>query len=313
MEIDKLQTFGKPVELDSKEVFRPYFDANPLRSSSQGFASLYMWSEQRWKIIGGLLCIAGRGWFGQGYDGPFLYPPLSPDGSCDPRHLRSVILQAKEELWDPAEGFRIFGVHKSHLPLYDKALQGLARSIENRSSWDYIYRRSDLESLKGRKYAGKRNHLNHFYATQNYRYETITPAHVPEILEGLERFSARRAEKDVSDVLIQEEIQTVRKALTEFEQIGLFGGLIRLDGVVKAFTLACRHTADTVEVAVEKADPTVRGLYQAINREFAASLPPEILYINREEDMGIEGLRQAKNSYYPCCMLELYGYEFLRA
>jgi hypothetical protein len=312
MEIDKVQTFGKPIELDTKEVFRPFFDANPLRSSSHGFASLYMWSEQRYDIIDGLLCIAGRGWFGQGYDGPFIYPPLSLDGTCEPDHLRKVILQAKEELWDPSEGFRIFGVPKEHVPLYDEALRGIAVVQETRNSWDYIYRRSDLETLSGRKYTSKRNHLNHFYATQKYQYEAITPAHVPELIEGLARFSARKAERDISDVLVQEEIQTIKKTLSAYEKVGLFGGLIRIDGVVRAFTLAYRHTADTVEVAVEKADPTIRGLYQAINREFAASLPPEILYINREEDMGIEGLRHAKKSYHPCCMLELYSYEFLR-
>ncbi|MDD3083208.1 MAG: phosphatidylglycerol lysyltransferase domain-containing protein [Desulfobacterales bacterium] len=312
MEIDKVKTFGKPIDLDSKEVFRPYFDANPLRSSGQGFASLYIWSEQRYDIIDGLLCLAGRGWFGQEYNGPFIYPPLSLEGKHDPDHLRKVILQVKEELWDPSEGFRIFGVPREQVPLYDEVLRGYAVASENRGSWDYIYRRSDLETLSGRKYTSKRNHLNHFYATQNYQYETITPAHVPELIEGLDRFSARKAQKDESDVLVQEEIQTIKKILSGYEKIGLFGGLIRIDGVVRAFTLASLHTANMVEVAVEKADPTIRGLYQAINREFAASLPPEILYINREEDMGIPGLRQAKKSYHPCCMLELYGYEFLR-
>ncbi|HPF19314.1 MAG: phosphatidylglycerol lysyltransferase domain-containing protein [Eubacteriales bacterium] len=312
MGIDTFQTFGNPIELESKEVFRPYFDANPLRSSGQGFASLYMWSQQRYAVIDGLLCIAGQGWFGQEYGGPFLYPPLSADGQYDPEHLRKVILQAKEMLRDPDWGFRLFGVPGKCVPLYDEALAGYAERKENRDNWDYIYRRSDLETLSGRKYTKKRNHLNHFYATHRYLYESIRPEHVPELMEGLERFSSRRAARDAFDELIQEEILAVKKILPVYEQIGMFGGLIRIDGVVKAFALGSRHTADTVEVTVEKADPTIRGLYQAINREFAASLPAEILYINREEDMGVEGLRQAKKSYYPCCMLEVSSYEFLQ-
>jgi len=313
MEIDKFSQYGKPVTLSSKEVFQPYFDANPLRSSSQGFASLYMWSEQRYEIIDGLLCIAGQGWFGQDYNGPFVYQPLSLDGTYDPAHLRAVILQARDNLWDPAQGFRLFGIPRKHVPLYDEALQGLAVMRENPDSWDYIYRRSDLETLSGRKYTKKRNHLNHFYATHQFQYETILPEHAEELSAALDRFSQRKANEDISDLLVQEEILTVKKILPEIKEVGLFGGLIRINGVVKAFTLAYRHTADTVEVAVEKADSTIRGLYQAINREFAASLPPEILYINREEDMGIEGLRQAKKSYYPCCMLEICGYEFTQA
>lgn len=313
MEIDKTKTFGLPIGLETRAVFQPYFDANPQRSSSQGFASLYMWSEQRYKILDGLLCIAGRGWFGQDYDGPFIYMPLSLEGTIEPERLRKVVLQAREELWHPDHGFRVFGVPKDLLPLYGEALQGLATVMESRDNWDYIYRRSDLEHLPGRKYAKKRNHLNFFYATQEFQYETITPAHEEELAQALDRFSRRRAALEFPDLLLQEEVATIKKVLPDLEKIGLFGGLIRINGLVKAFALGYRHTADTVEVAVEKADETIRGLYQAINREFAASLPPEILYINREEDMGLEGLRQAKESYYPCCMLELFGYELLPA
>ena len=308
MKNNKFYTFGQPVTLESKAVFEPYFNTNPLRSSSQGFASLYMWSDQRWDIVEGMLVQAGRGWFGQGYDGPFIYTPLSLDGTCDPAHLRRVILACDDALRDPDMGFRVFGVPKEHVALYDEAIGDCSERLDNRESWDYVYKRSDLEFLKGRKYSKKRNHLNYFYENVDFVYEPVRQEHAQELSLALDDFSRRKAEKGVEDELVREEIDTIKKILPEIEAIGFFGGLIRIDGDVKAFTLAYPHTQDSVEVAVEKADDSIRGLYQAINREFVASLPPEILYINREEDMGIDGLRQAKMSYHPHILQELYGY-----
>ena len=308
MKTNKFYTFGEPVSLESKSLFEPYFDANPIRSSSQGFASLYMWSDQRFAIVDGMLIHAGRGWFGQGYDGPFIYLPLSKDGTYDPAHLRSVILTCDDALRDPEMGFRVFGVPKELVPLYDEAIGDIAQRLDNRDSWDYVYLRSDLELLKGRKYSKKRNHLNYFYENTPFTYEHIRQEHADELSDALDDFSRRKEEKGAIDPLVQEEIDTIKKILPQIEAIGFFGGLIRIDGAVKAFTLAYPHTRDSVEVTVEKADDSIRGLYQAINREFVASLPEEILYINREEDMGIEGLRQAKMSYHPHILQELYGY-----
>lgn len=304
---EKYLAFGELITLETKEKFQPYFDANPNRSASTGFASWYMWGEQRWMIIEDMLVVAGIGWFGYEYEGPFIYTPLTLDGTYDPAHLRRVIQEADDRLRDEVHGFRIYGVPTDMLPLYEEALGKRGQSLEMRGSWDYIYRRSDLEHLKGRKYSKKRNHLNYFYRNTEFEYEDIRQEHVPELLESLDHFRRRKEEEDATSDMIKEEIRTIKKVLPDLEALGFFGGLIRIDGKVRAFTLAHLHTSDMVEAVVEKADANIRGLYQAINREFVASLPPEIEYVNREEDVNIEGLRRAKESYYPCCMFEVHG------
>ncbi len=306
--INKFNSFGELFTLDSKDMSMPYFRANPNRCTSQGFASLCMWEGNRYKIIDGYLCIVSTGWFGQEYHGPYMFPPLSLDGKYDAVKLRELIFNLKDQTCGEGENFTIFGVPEVHLSLYNEAMEGFAVAIPDENDWDYIYDRTDLENLSGRKYAKKRNHLNYFLSNWDYTYEEITPAHVEELTAVTDEFMKRKAETNENDFLVQQEGRIIKRTLPEYEKYGLFGGLIRIDGKVKAFTMASRHTADSVDVCIEKADPAYRGLYQAINKDFAKTLPPEILYINREEDMGLPTLRQTKQSYFPSRMFKVYIY-----
>ena len=97
--------------------------------------------------------------------------------------------------------------------------------------------------------------------------------------------------------------------MDHFEALGLEGGLIRINGSVAAFTIGDRLNGDTYDVHFEKAYAGIQGAYAMINREFARWVRehhPDIKYLNREEDMGVEGLRKAKESYYPDLLLEKY-------
>lgn len=306
---DKLSRFGELLTVDSKEVLMPFFDANPYRATSQGFASLCMWHGHRYKVIDGYLCIVSRDWFGLGFEGPYIFPPLPLDGKYDAGKLRKVILSIQDQIRNEGEDFTLFDVPEINVPLFNAALEGIAAAEPDEANWDYIYNRSDLENLAGRSYMKKRNHLNYFLAHWTYTYEEITPAHAGELAVAVDEFMERKAERHEIDFLIEEEGRMIKRLLPSYEKYGLFGGLIRIDGKVKAFTMASRHTKDSVDVAIEKADASYRGLYQAINKEFVKSLPPEILYINREEDMGLHTLRHTKQSYHPSHMFKVYSYK----
>lgn len=307
----KISDFGKRVTHECKAVFDPYMDANPHRSSSMSFVSLCVWGQQYYKVIDGFLCIVGSDWVGFEVPGVYMAPPLSLDGQYEPQKLRELILKIKKEVC-PSERdtLSLLGVPEVQVPLFNEALAGLAQPTANPESWDYVYKRSDLEHLAGRKYTVKRNHINHLKGRWKYNYEPITPDCLDELAEVLDDFLTNKIEKGEAGKLIEMEVAAVKGMLSVYRELGLFGGFIRLEGKIKAFTMGSMLHPDMADVAVEKADPTVRGLYQAINREFAKSLPPEVLYINREEDMGVKGLRQAKKSYHPCCMLKVYGYRF---
>jgi hypothetical protein len=236
--------------------------------------------------------------------------PLSIDGKYEVKKLREIIFDVKKEICPKGEAIMILGVPEEQLSLYNETLEGIAETYDNPASWDYVYQRGDLEHLVGRKYTVKRNHLNHLKARWKYHYEPITPDCIGELEEALDDFLNRKMETEDSDSLVDVEVEAVRNILPIYEKLGMFGGFIRIEGKIKAFAMGSMINAEMVDVAVEKADPNVRGLYQAINREFVKALPPEVLYINREEDMGVKGLRQAKRSYYPCCMIKVYTYRF---
>jgi hypothetical protein len=94
--------------------------------------------------------------------------------------------------------------------------------------------------------------------------------------------------------------------LTNFSKLNLKGGVIVLNGVVEAFTFGEKLNEDTAVIHVEKANPDISGIYSAINRDFCRETWSETTYINREEDMGLEGLRKAKESYSPIKMIEKF-------
>lgn len=168
------------------------------------------------------------------------------------------------------------------------------RVEEDRDSFDYLYERSELAELSGKKYHAKRNHLSRFYRT----YENIS---VKEICE--ENFS------DVMDVVArwQEhnddtgELFIIRDALDHFDVLGLFGVLLYVDGSAVAMSIGSRISEEVCDVNFEKATD-INEAFAVINNEFAKRFDT-FRYLNREEDMGLEGLRKSKLSYHPAVLL----------
>jgi hypothetical protein len=169
---------------------------------------------------------------------------------------------------------------------------------------DYIYLRTDLATLVGKKYQPKRNHVNKFKKTYSYEYLPITSELIPECL----RFEAqwcRMHDCNAADGTGNER-QAVLDGLNNFDALGLTGGALRVGDDLVAFTFGMPISADTFGVHVEKADTRFDGAYAVINYEFANRVPEQYIYLNREEDMGVEGLRKAKLSYHPTILLEKY-------
>jgi hypothetical protein len=174
----------------------------------------------------------------------------------------------------------------------------------DRNYSDYIYLRSDLTTLTGKKYQPKRNHINKFRKTYTYQYFPITPSCIEECLElEAEWYKANNSDQQQGT---DNERRALTYALHNFEALGLTGGLLRVEGKVAAFTFGMPINHETFGVHVEKANTTIDGAYAMINYEFAQRIPTQYIYINREEDLGIEGLRKAKLSYQPQTILEKY-------
>ncbi len=166
--------------------------------------------------------------------------------------------------------------------------------------WDYVYSHDSLASLAGKKYAGQRNHINKLYtAFPDWKYEEITPDNVPYVAEFFEKIYT-----PTGDATHDFEGQMVKEYLSNISMLPMLGGFVTAGGNIISFALG-EILSDTLYVHVEKADRDVQGAYPIIVREFARANPA--LLINREEDMGIAGLRTSKLSYHPTALLKKYN------
>lgn len=184
--------------------------------------------------------------------------------------------------------------------------KGLTVSAESqRDLFDYIYLRSDLAALHGGKLQAKRNHVNHFLAAYpDFEYRPLDPSLFDECrrLSSLWHDERAHDNPEYGDT-IEAERRVMATVFSYWNELGMRGGSIFAGGRMVAFTYGAAVTEDTFDVLVEKADRNVEGSFSIINQQFCAYLPEKYIYVNREEDLGLPGLRKSKLSYHPHILL----------
>ena len=172
----------------------------------------------------------------------------------------------------------------------------------NRDNFDYVYYREELATLKGKKLQQKRNHVNRFMKTYpNWEYKSATPELIKLCIEKENEWYDSNEDYKHQD--IDNERQALLFAMNHAEEIGLRGGVLFVDNNIVAFTFGFPINYKTFGVHFEKADINYTGAFTVINQMFANDISEEFVYINREEDLGIEGLRKAKLSYNPAFLI----------
>ena len=289
----------KTIETKDKSIITSYTFNSPLQNCDFSFANMCSWHflyKSEYAEVDGFLLIRFR----TDSDGSYVY--MFPLGDGD---IRPVITLLEEDSLRYGYPLRILGITSISKAILDEVYPGGFTFDSDPSYFDYIYLREDLINLTGKKYQPKRNHINRFRKQYQYQYLDLTPELVPECLRlESEWYDANR----VSDYqrALQYERRSMMFALNNAEEIGLAGGVICVDEQIVAFAFGAPINSTTFGVHVEKADVSFDGAYSIINQEFATHIPPEFVYINREEDLGIPGLRQAKQSYHPTIVLEKY-------
>ena len=177
-------------------------------------------------------------------------------------------------------------------------------SVLDRDNSDYVYSTLDLIQLSGRKYHRKKNHLNRFLKNYQFEYRDLDMELVECFIDMQEEWCQMKECVDKPDLLSED--YAINMALTHFEELDYRGGAIQIDYKIEAFSLGESLNTDTAVIHIEKANPDIPGLYSAINQFFCSNRWAEKEYINREQDMGIEGLRKAKESYHPHHMVNKY-------
>ena len=268
------------------------------RGCGYSFVNMYLWGRQRAAFVDGFLTFFSQ------FDRRAVYP--FPLGQGEIRPVLDAIIQDARQRGIPC---CITGMTQADCQLLEQLYPGKFRIYHDRDGYDYVYHIDDLADLKGRKFQRKRNHVNRFYdAHPNCRLEPITPANLEAVQDMASSWYLHRQQKDPDGDFHLEQLALMR-ALADPFKLGL-EGLALLEGdKVLAFSLASQLSADTFDIHFEKARDDVDGAYTAINQAFAKYLRdkyPQTRYLNREDDMGLEGLRKAKLSYNPAHLVEKY-------
>ncbi len=285
----------KPVGLEDRAAIERYTIPSEVVNCDLAFANMYCWQflyQSAWAEVDGFLVIRFRIGGGErlGYMQPVGtgdFTPLLP-ALCADAHAHG-------------ERLRLIGLTDEGRELLRRTCPGTFAFESDPALEDYIYNADDLRHLPGRRYQPKRNHLNRFEAEHpDFRYEELTPDRFGDCMQ-LERIwrMERGGHEPGHETELSDEQRAMQRAFAHFDELGLRGGCIYVGGRMVAFTYGSAVNGHTFDIHVEKADTTCDGAFTAINRLFAERLPECFTRINREEDLGIEGLRRAKRSYHP--------------
>lgn len=276
----------KPLALEDGPLIREYLRKSQTAYSQYNFTTLYLWqrmTEAKWKIVENCLCIV----MNVG-DCAFAMFPVGEGNVCG----------AVEVLRQEFSQCLSFGLLTEDMAAsMEQWYPGKVTVVDRRDSYDYVYARDKLVTLSGKKLHGKRNHINKFKSLYEYEYHPFAPQWARECLKLEEAWLESKTE--LSDFFRECEYDAVRRSIEDFGALECRGGILTVKGKVIAFSIGEMLTEDTALIHMEKANPAYQGAYAMINQQFCQHEFAQATYIDREEDMGLEGLRKAKLSYAP--------------
>lgn len=260
-----------------------------FETSDMNFTNLFLWSFSeniQYAIEDDIVYIKGV------YEGDeYYFSPVSKNGSKD--EVISAVKRIKEY------GGKIVFIPES----YEDFLKEKFILIEERDSFDYIYLQEDLAELKGRKFSSKKNKINKFKKMYNFTYEKISK----ENIEDIRAFQRRWTENRKEDTIIISETLGIEELLNNYERLELRGGVIKVDEKIVAYAIGEKLTENMGVIHIEKGILDYQGSYQMINMYVAKEEFSDVEFINREDDFGSIGLREAKLSYQPIKFLKKYS------
>lgn len=288
----------RPISISDRPRYEPLLRAGGEHGCECGFVNLYLWGRQKAAVVEGQLVVFSQ------YNRKSVY--MFPRGDGDKAGALEAIVRDASKRGIPC---RLVGLLQEDCALLEKLYPEHLHYHFDRDSFDYVYEAQKLATLAGKKLQKKRNHLNRFrQAHPEYTLTPITGQNIPVVQQLVEKwYTLRQASDPHSD--FQLERAALKKALEQWEQLELEGLLLTTEEGPVAMTVGSFLNEDTVDVHFEKALDTTDGAYPAITSGFAEYITrkyPQVQYLNREDDLGIPGLRSAKLSYYPDHMVEKY-------
>lgn len=292
----------EPIDINAKEILQPYFELVDYEACEYCFATLYMWShvyntvyyvEEDFAIVSGE------------YEGNnFVVLPLASK-----ENMNKAIEFILKYFRDENKKVHLRAITKEIVEYMKEYYPGKFEYIEERDYFDYVYSGEKLRSLGGRKNQKKRNHINFFLKEYENRFEyrKLNQKDFNECLNLLNEWAIKKDDGQYSNDF-NNEFRAIKLLFDNYNKLSdkLKIGGIYVDKKLQAFSIGEMINSDMAVIHIEKANPEIRGLYPYINQQFLVNEFSEVEFINREEDLGIEGLRKAKLSYHPERFVEKY-------
>lgn len=277
-------------DVEDKEKFDYILRDSFEFSSEYAFGTGYLWAEAYniemciyddivFKRYGGI-----NGWYG--------FPYCRGDKSKAFEYLQDYVYSIGGKL-------RFIDITEQSAYELDKLTQGMFTFEESRNSWDYVYKVSDLIELKGKKYHSKRNHISKFKRLYKWEYNKITQDNIDECKIVSEQWFKEKNQME------SDEYRALERAINNYQSLGFVGGILEVDECPVSFTMGEKINDNVFLVHFEKSIDEYEGVYSMINNAFCNNIKG-YTYVNREEDLGIYGLKKAKMSYNPAFMVKKY-------
>jgi uncharacterized protein len=292
----------KAIQLYDKSRIEPFLKRESACISELTFTNLWMWQKVHgfsYAIWDGALFILSK----SPSQKPYAFYPVSPKEVSTERlmdwvfHLNSYFNHLNHPL--------VFKKLTAHQKERLSGLHGASfQIVSDRDHYDYLYNSLDLIHLYGKKYDAKRNHIHKFKRLYDFEYVPMNASHVHACKNINDMWCNTLKCKDNESLFLEKEASTL--LLDHFEKLDLVGGLLKVDGRYEAYSIGEVLNQNTAVVHIEKANIALSGIYQMMNQQFCQYAFSSLEYINREQDLGLEGLRKAKLSYHPKMLLEKY-------
>lgn len=281
----------KPLTINDKEIFDKYLKPYNFSTSEYSFTNLFIWRKAldiQYCIFKDALILKKKS-----FDGNYHF--MQPIGFNNIENLKLIIEELVNYKNDNKFIYLFKDVEESFLHILRDIYGEQLTHSEDRDNFDYIYESAKLASLSGKKLHSKKNHFNNFIKNNVYRVEPISDKNIEECMKA----ACEWCKKNECKGYLKDELRAIQELLANNERLDFIGMAVYVDNHLSAFTIGEKMNENMAIVHIEKADADVNGLYAFINKTFVETFFNDVPYINREQDLGIEGLRKAKLSYQP--------------
>ncbi|QAT40797.1 phosphatidylglycerol lysyltransferase domain-containing protein [Clostridium sp. JN-9] len=278
------------LQLGDKALFEKFLKPYNFKTCEYSFTNLFIWREAcsiEYALMDNCLIIKKKDFNGKEH---FMQPLGYTKDNLE------CIINSLKEYRSEHDMMYLFKDTEEDFVQELKTLKNMDFQItEDRDNFDYVYSSEKLISLSGKILHKKKNHYNYFVKNYEYETEALTKDLVPACIEASKRWCRI---KHCTGYLLYE-LQAIEEILKNGSKLDFEGMVVLVDDVIQGFTIGEKMNDEMAIIHIEKANPEINGLYNFINRTFVQNYYSDVPLINREQDLGLDGLRQAKESYQP--------------